>query len=154
MIIILKKISPNTTNQHIETLMSPVLDGGLFRKQGYIEHISYWRYDIVDTKQVEYYALVNVEPDAAGERVVKQLNKSYLNGKLVFLQEYHARHWSNDRREFDSVLTRGKKNRRRSERRRKIIKTEIKRKHHIKSEEVTISTHTGVWTEPRDINKK
>lgn len=154
MIIILKKISPNTTDYHIETFMAPALKGGLFRKEGHIEHISYWRYDIVDTKKVEYYALVHIEPDAAGERVIKQLNKSHLNGKRIFLQEYHARHWSNDRRVFDSVLTRGKNNRRRNERRRKMIKTEIKQKRDSRLEEITISTHTGIWAEPQDIKKK
>ncbi|CAG1020996.1 hypothetical protein DOJK_00706 [Patescibacteria group bacterium] len=154
MIIILKKISPNTTDYHIETFMAPALKGGFFRSDGHIESISYWKYDIIQTGQAEYYALVHIEPDSAGERVIKQLNKTQLNGKFVFLQEYHARHWSNDRRVFNSVLTRGKNNRRKGDRRRKIIKTEIKRKYDNRLEEITISTHSGVWTELHDVNKK
>lgn len=134
--------------------MAPALKGGWFHSEGHIETISYWKYEVVQTRDVEYYALVHVEPDSAGERVIKQLNRSHLNGKLVALQEYHARHWSNDRRVFNSVLTRGKNNRRKTDRRRKIVKTEIKRKYDPRLDEITISTHTGVWTEPQDINKK
>lgn len=124
MIIILKKIPANTSDYHIEIFMAPALKGGLFKASGHIEGISFWRYEIVQTKAIEYYALVDVEPDSVGERVIKRLNKKQLNGKYIAIQEYYVRHWSNDKRVFKSVLNSGKNNKRLSDRRRKIIKTE------------------------------
>ncbi len=151
MIIILKKIPPNTSDYHIESFIAPVLKGGLFKASGRIENISYWKYEIVQSKTIEYYALVNIEPDSVGERVIKQLNKKPINGKYIGLQEYHVRHWSNDRRVFKSVVDRGKNNKRKADRRRKIVKTEIKRRvEDSRSENVTISTHSGFWIEPHD----
>lgn len=156
MIIILKKIPPNTSDYHIESFIAPALKGGLFSASGRIENISFWKYEIVQSNTVEYYALVDIEPDSVGERVVKQLNKKQLNGKFIALQEYHVRHWSNDRRVFKSVVDRGKNNKRKTERRRKIVKIEIKhRVENTRFENVTISTHSGFWIEPHDskINK-
>lgn len=153
MIIILKKIAPTTTDHHIETFMSPMLKGGLFQAAGHIENISYWKYEIIDMNAIEYYALVDIEPDSVGSRIIKYLNHKMLNGKYIELQEYHHRHWSNDRRIFNSVIYRGKKNKRKTERRRKIMKTEIKRRLEERQENITISTHSGIWLEPSD-NKK
>lgn len=154
MIIILKKIPANTSDHHIETFFAPVLKGGLFRADGYIESISFWRYEIVETNQIEYYALVDVEPDVVGERVVKRLNKKQLNGKYIVIQEYHVRHWSNDKRVFKSVLNRGSNNKRTSDRRRKTVKTEITNTNNIniKIKEITISSHSSSWNDPN--NKK
>jgi hypothetical protein len=151
MIIILKKIPPNTSDYHIESFIAPALKGGLFQASGRIEHISFWKYEIVQSNTIEYYALVTVEPDSVGERVIKQLNKKTINGKFIGLQEYHVRHWSNDRRVFKSVVDRGANNKRKADRRRKVIKTEIKRRvEDSRFENVTISTHSGIWIEPHD----
>jgi hypothetical protein len=161
MIIILKKIPANTTERQVEAFVSPVLKGGMFSASGQIENISFWRYEIVQTETFEYYALVDVEPDSVAKRVIKQLDKKAINGKHVALQEYHARHWSNDRRVFKSVIERGSSNKRKADRRRKIIRTERRpalAKNPFDRDEdadsVTISTHTGIWAEPKDINKK
>jgi hypothetical protein len=155
MIIILKKIPPNTSDYHVESFIAPVLKGSLFKASGRIENISFWKYEIVQSNTVEYYALVDIVPDSVGERVIKQLNKKLINGKYIGLQEYHARHWSNDRRVFKSVVDRGKNNKRKADRRRKIVKTEIKhRVEESRLENVTISTHSGFWIEPRDNTKK
>jgi hypothetical protein len=145
MIIILKKISPNTSDHHIENFMDPVLKGGLFKASGRIENISFWKYEIVQTGIIEYYALVDIEPDSAGSRVIKLLNKKSLNGKYIGLQEYQARHWSNDKRMFKSVVDRGKNNKRKADRRRKMIKTEIKHRMDDGRDNVTISTRSGLW---------
>lgn len=154
MIVILKKIPPNTSDYHIESFIAPSLKGGLFQTSGRIENITFWRYEVIQSNSVEYYALVNIEPDSVGERVIRQLNKKQINGKFIGLQEYHVRHWSNDRRVFKSVVDRGKNNKRKADRRRKIIKTEIKhRMEDSRFENVTVSTHSGFWIEPRDTKK-
>jgi hypothetical protein len=149
MIIILKKIPANTSDYHVETFIAPVLKGGLFKASGRIESISFWTYEIVQANTVEYYALVDIEPDAVGQRVINQLNKKQLNGKYIAVQEYHVRHWSNDKRVFKSVVDRGKNNKRKTERRRKIVKTERNsRTENSRTEDITISTHSGFWNDP------
>jgi hypothetical protein len=149
MIIILKKIPANTSDYHVETFIAPVLKGGLFKASGRIENISFWTYEIVQSNTVEYYALVDIEPDAVGQRVINQLNKKQLNGKYIAVQEYHVRHWSNDKRVFKSVVDRGKNNKRKTERRRKIVKTERNsRTENSRTEDITISTHSGFWNDP------
>jgi len=154
MIIILKKIATNTTERDIETFITPVLKGGLFRASGRIENISLWIYQIVQSNTIEYYALVNIEPDAVGQRVIKQLNKKQLNGKYIGIQEYHVRHWSNDKRVFKSVVDRGKNNKRKAERRRNIIKTERNSRAGIsRIENITISTHSDIWSDPNKNSK-
>ena len=161
MIIIFKKIPANTTERQVEAFVAPALKGGLFSASGQIENISFWRYEIVQTETFEYYALVDVEPDSVAHRVIKQLDKKAINGKHIALQEYHARHWSNDRRVFKSVIERGSSNKRKADRRRKIVKTERKQfiekgpfDSDLNSDTVTISSHSGVWTAPQDSKDK
>jgi hypothetical protein len=155
MIIILKKIPGNTLDFHVETFIEPVLKGGLFSASGRIESISFWRYEIVQSNSIEYYALVDIEPDSVGKRVIKQLNKKQINGKYIGLQEFHVRHWSNDRRVFKSVVDRGKNNKRKADRRRKIVKIEKRlRPEETRVENITISSHSGFWAEPHDAKGK
>ena len=155
MIIILKKIPANTTDHQIEKFITPVLQGGFFSADDRIENISFWKYEIIQSNILEYYALVNIEPDSVGERIIKQLNKKSINGKYIAVQEYHARHWSNDKRVFKSVIDRGKNNKRKTDRRRKISKVEMRQgMNDSRIENVTISSHSGVWTEPRGIKGK
>jgi hypothetical protein len=148
MIIILKKIAANTSEHHIEMFMDAALKASFFRVGGYIERISFWKYEIIQTRAIEYYALVDIEPDVVGKRVIKQLHKKQLNGKYIGLQEFHARHWSNDKRVFKSVVDRGKNNKRKMERRRKIIKTELTIRVDPRAENITISSHSGTWSDP------
>ena len=155
MIIILKKIPSTTSDYHVEAFIKPVLKGGLFSASGRIESISFWRYEIVQTNTIEYYALVDIEPDSVGRRVIRRLNKKLINGKYIGLQEFHVRHWSNDRRVFKSVVDRGRNNKRKAERRRKIVKIERKlRVEDSRADNVTISTHSGFWAEPHDTKGK
>lgn len=147
MIIILKRIPENTSDHHIEYFFSPALKGGLFKTAGYIEDISFWEYQIVDTHAIEYYALVKIEPDVVGQRVIKQLNKKLLNGKYIVIQEYHVRHWSNERRVFTSVVSRGKDERRKGERRRNIIKTERK---DSKTKHSSVSSY-DIWDDKKHL---
>lgn len=153
MIIILKKIPANTSGYHIEAFIAPALKGGLFKASGRIESISFWTYEITPSNTVEYYALVDIEPDAVAQRVINQLNKKPMNGKYIAMQEYRVRHWSNDKRVFKSVVDRGKNNKRKTERRRKIVKMEKNaRSENSRFENVTISSHSSFWNDPNNKN--
>jgi hypothetical protein len=151
MIIIFKKIPENTSDYQIEEFIAPALKGGLFRASGHIEKISFWTYEIVEFNTVEYYALVDIEPNAVGQRIINQLNKKQLNGKYIAIQEFHVRHWSNDKRTFTSVVNRGGGNKRKTEeRRRKIVKIERS----SRTENITISSHSSFWNDPNNKDNK
>ncbi|MGR9052725.1 MAG: hypothetical protein ACU84J_08765, partial [Gammaproteobacteria bacterium] len=87
-----------TKKYEITDFLKPALKGGLFTKRGQIDDIK-----IVELKDeanniVEYHGLVRVEPDAAGERIIKKLNKKPIKGKHIIVREYVLRNWRNDRR--------------------------------------------------------
>jgi len=98
MILILKKISPSTIVPDIENFITPALEGSFWKKKGKIESVKIQMLEHVGTDKVEYNALVNVEPDAVGERVIKMLNRKSINGKYINVSEFHFRHYSNERR--------------------------------------------------------
>jgi hypothetical protein len=55
---------------------------------------------------------------------------------------------------FKSVVDRGKNNKRKTERRRKIVKTERNsRAGNARTEEITISTHSSFWNDPNKTGK-
>lgn len=118
MIVILKKISPTTLVSDIENFIKPALIGGLLKKTGRIERITIQMLTQVETNLVEYNALVRIEPDIVGARVVKLLNRKALNGKHINVTEYDFRHRDNDRRLSHSLTSH---DRRASDRRRRNL---------------------------------
>lgn len=98
MILILKKISPSTIVPDIESFIHPALEGGFWKKKGKIESVKIQMIEQLGSDKVEYNALVSVEPDTVGERVIKMLNRKPINGKYINVSEFHFRHRDNERR--------------------------------------------------------
>lgn len=98
MILILKRINPTTLVPDIESFIKPALTGGLFVRSGNLEKINIQMLQAANHDQQEFNALVRVEPDAAGKRVIKQLNRKPLKGKPINISEYFLRFRENDRR--------------------------------------------------------
>lgn len=98
MILILKRINPTTLVQDIESFIKPALKGGLFVKPGNLEKINIQMLQAANHDKPEFHALVRIEPDAVGQRVIKQLNRKPLNGKPINVLEYFLRFRENDRR--------------------------------------------------------
>ncbi len=73
--------------------------------------------DIVVNK-MEYHALVTIEPDSVGERVIRQLNRKPIVGKRIAVREYMHRSWHNDPRMNIKNKSFGTNERRKGERRR------------------------------------
>lgn len=71
MILILKRISPSTLIPDIAHFIAPALAGGLFTRTGKLENITVQVLQETGTDKTEYNALVRVEPDTAGKRVIK-----------------------------------------------------------------------------------
>ena len=98
MILILKRINPTTVVPDIESFITPALKGSLFGKSGNLEKINIQMLQAANHDKPEFHALVRVEPDAVGQRVIKQLNRKSLNGKPINVTEYVLRLRENDRR--------------------------------------------------------
>jgi hypothetical protein len=82
----------------IESFLQPILKGGLFIKSGNLEKINIQKLQPANQDKPEFNALVRVEPDGVGQRVIKQLNRKPLNGKPINISEYFLRFCENDRR--------------------------------------------------------
>lgn len=119
MILILKRISPSALPPDIESFIRPILKGGLFSKTGSLEKISIQMLQAANADKPEYNALVRVEPDKVGQRIIKQLNRKVLKGKPINVAEYYLRQRDNDRRSKRIDLA---NDRRRKERRRLNLK--------------------------------
>lgn len=115
MILILKRISQSTLIPDIESFISPALKGGFFTSAGHLEKISIQMLRAANSDNAEFNAIVRIEPDAVAKRVIKQLNRKPLNGKLINIAEYYLRFRGNDRRNtaYQPVTDRRRKERRR-----------------------------------------
>ena len=98
MILILKRIRSSTLVGDIEDFIAPALKGGLFKRAGHLENVAIQLVKETNTLKTEFYALIRVEPDAVGKRIIKLLNRKALKGKPINIAEYHVRCRGNDRR--------------------------------------------------------
>lgn len=99
MILIIKKIGATTSIHHIEAFLAPALKGGLFGKKGILESLEIKMFKHPELAIHEYHAIVRVEPDAVGHRIIHRLNRKICDGKPVNVCQYHVRYRTNDRRD-------------------------------------------------------
>lgn len=116
MIVILKRVGEAARVPDIKHFLNPALQGGIFKKAGKIGSVKIQMHRQKTSRKVEYHALVSIDPDVVGQRVVKLLNRKLFKGKPINVTEYSLRHFSNDRRQsrYQSL-----NNRRLTDRRRK-----------------------------------
>jgi len=98
MIIILEKISPETTIQDVRDFITPALKGSVFQKSG---HIGYIRIETVSDsvgKKDEHYAIVLVNSDMAAQRIIKKNNMQVLAENRITVRQFFVRSWRNDPR--------------------------------------------------------
>jgi len=98
MLLILKRLNPNTATVDIEQFIEPLIEGWLFRKGGHINSIRIQKLMAQDSDKAEFNALVGIQPDSVAERVIKNLDRKALRGKHINIVEFHPRHYTNDRR--------------------------------------------------------
>jgi hypothetical protein len=110
MIVFLRRIPANTRE--------PVLKGGLLQKSGHIKNIKILIFKETQTKLLEYHCLVDIDPDAVANRVIKKLNRKAFKGKHITVREYFHRSWHNDPRVNMHELNEELVNKRQGDRRR------------------------------------
>lgn len=121
MIIIIKNIPANTSEEDIEEFITPALKGGWLSKNGAIESITIKALKDTVSNTVKYHGLVRIMPDSVGDRVIKQLNRKRINGRHILVNEYHIRNWHNDPRISRHQLNEELPDKRKADRRRRYI---------------------------------
>ncbi len=98
MILILRRIAKNASNQEIIDFLEPALKGSFFKKTGQIESIN--RLILKDNRRetIEYHALVTIDSDTAAKRAIQKLHRKPFKNRLIIVREYFYRSWHNDPR--------------------------------------------------------
>lgn len=96
--IFLVRIPANTTKRDVVEFISPALKGGLFAPTGVLKNIQLVVLRNSRTNATEHYGIVQVEPDKAALRVIRQLNRKQLKGKPIHVRRYYIRNKKNDPR--------------------------------------------------------
>lgn len=106
MLVILRKIPSATFKTEIIDFIEPALNHGVWGvlgKKGYISSVEIIRRRNKSIGngigRIEFDALLRIEPDNAGHRVIRRLNRNRFKGKRIEVREYHLRTWHNDRRD-------------------------------------------------------
>lgn len=100
MIIFLNRIPADTKYEDIVDFLRPVLKGRLLKKSGNIHSVKILVLKDTIANKKEYHALVTIEPDKAGARAIRELNRKPINGKHIAVREYVYRNWQNDQRNY------------------------------------------------------
>jgi len=98
MVIILRRIPINTTEEDIVDFIEPGLKAGFFKRSGHIESIQKLVLKDMQNKTIEYHALVTIDSEAAANRAIKMLNRKLFKNKPILVREYFHRSWNNDPR--------------------------------------------------------
>ncbi|MFK5948500.1 MAG: RNA-binding protein [Methylococcales bacterium] len=98
MILILRRIAKNASDQEIIDFLEPALKGNFLKKTGQIESIN--RLVLKDNrrKTIEYHALVAIDSDATAKRAIKKLHRKPFKNRVIIVREYFYRSWHNDPR--------------------------------------------------------
>ncbi len=99
MIIFLRKIPADTRYQDIEDFIEPAMKGGIFKKSGRIVRIEILALRDTRLNAVEFHALVDIEPEKVGFRVLKYLKGKRFKDRLIIVRQYFNRSWHNDPRQ-------------------------------------------------------
>ncbi len=118
MIIILRKIPPETMYEDILAFVEPALKAKWFSKEGYIEEVKILIINDNDRETVEHHGLIRINPDSSAQKAIKLLNRKSILGKRIAVREYQYRSWHNDPRgnlnkRLGKILHRRKGSRRR-----------------------------------------
>ncbi len=123
MIVLFKNIPENSYHNDISNFIQPVIKGGLFRPQGYVNSIEIIALQEMNDTSLEFQALANIEPDAAANRVIKNLHGLYIRGRRIVVRQYFLRNWRNDKRSEGNNQSWQHKDRRSNQCRRRKLKT-------------------------------
>jgi hypothetical protein len=118
MIVILRRIPPETLYQDIIDFIEPALKAKWFSKEGFIEDVKILIIKDNNKEKTEYHGLVRINPDSSAKKIIRLLNRKSILGTRISVREYQYRSWHNDPRaninkRLGKVLHRRKGSRRR-----------------------------------------
>ena len=102
MIVFVRRIPADLTRRELEALVAEIITPRFawlpFGVKGEIVKCEIIRIREKDTGAMERHGLVTIRPDEAALKVIKRLNHTRINGKLVEVREYKVRAYQRDRR--------------------------------------------------------
>ena len=98
MMVLLKNIPIGTNHNEIKSFIQPAMNGGLLKAKGNLSKLEILALNDKNTKQVEYHAVAQIEPEKAALRAIQTLNGLTLRGKPITVRQFHVRDPKNDRR--------------------------------------------------------
>jgi hypothetical protein len=118
MFIIVKHLHAGFNVDDLASFVKPVLNGWLIQKTAELKSVKILV--LVDKHGIiiERHGLITITPDSEKTRLINALNSRNIGGKKFAVSEYIIRHWSNDRRAFDTFSKPHPQNRRTYDRRR------------------------------------
>ncbi len=98
MLLIIKHIPKHIRIDTVENLITPLLKGKFWQKNGNLHSIRIIEITDLKSSFVEHHFIATVSPDEVGNRIIKKLNEKRAFGVSLHVQEYVVRNWRNDRR--------------------------------------------------------
>ncbi len=98
MILFFRNIPASTEPFELEDFIQPALKAWLLFKPGRILKTEILAVHDTLANSVEFHALVYVDSEKTGLRIIKNLNGKNFKTKLLEVREYITRCWQNDRR--------------------------------------------------------
>ena len=105
MILFFRNIPASTEPFELEDFIQPALKAWLLFKSGRILKTELLAVHDTLANSVEFHALVYVDSEKTGQRIIKNLNGKSFKAKALEIREYITRCWQNDRRINREVST-------------------------------------------------
>jgi hypothetical protein len=98
MILFFRNIPASTEPFELEDFIEPAMKVWLYFKRGRILKTEMLAVHDTVANSVEFHALVYVDSEKTGTRIIKKLNGKHFKTKPLEIREYINRCWQNDRR--------------------------------------------------------
>ncbi len=132
MIVFVRRIPADLTRRELEALVAEVITPRFawlpFGVKGEVVKCEIIRIREKETGAMERHGLVTIRPDEAALKVIKRLNHTRINGKLVEVREYKVRAYQRDRRRTEEgQQSEGQDDRRQRDRRRRNLEVQTEK---------------------------
>jgi hypothetical protein len=118
--LLIRKLPNNTS---VEDVKKFIKTGVTWRYKLFLKFTRISTLTVIDkiTMDTELQFIVTIEPDVAGNNIIKRLHAKHLNGRRVVVKPYYQRNPKNDRRKAPDASGQDLEKRANDRRRREIV---------------------------------
>jgi hypothetical protein len=124
MFVILKNISTAVSSDNLKSIVNSAIESSFLHKKGHLISIKIIRLVNRSKHEVDRYAIIRLDSENTEKYLINALNRRIIDGRTVLVAKYIVRHWTNDRRTTQPDVSVAV-NKRKADRRRKHLKTEV-----------------------------